>query len=87
MLELDEKNPMSLTPVVLQREFELPGHPRLKLRIYGLDKARELGEIMAQAVAILRDGVPTAPCDLEAGERAAVKSYLEAKHPEHATLY
>jgi mono/diheme cytochrome c family protein len=77
---------MSLSQTVLQREFEVQGIPSLKLRIYGVDKARGLEQIMAQAVVILRDDVAVARDTLTPAERAAVRAYLEANHPEHATL-
>jgi len=77
---------MSLIPAVPQREVAVPGNSTLKLRIYGVDKARDLGQVMAQAVCVLRDGTAVPRAELTEAERSAVKAYLETNHPEHATL-
>jgi hypothetical protein len=69
-----------------RREFAVPAHPDLTLRIYGVDKARDLSERMAQGFCVVRDQVAVARAELSPVERSAVQAYLDNHHPEHATL-
>lgn len=77
---------MSLAQPTQQREFALPAHPNLTLRIYGVDKARTLSESMAQGFCVVRDQVAVPRAELSPAERLAVQAYLGNNHPEHATL-
>ena len=68
------------------REIAIPGQPALVLHIHGVDKAADRWESMAQGFYIARAGVPTPRSELTVDEREAVRSYMEANHPEHALL-
>lgn len=69
-----------------QREFAVPAQPALTLRIYGVDKALNLSERMAQGFCVVRNQVAVARAELSPAERSAVQAYLDTNHPEHATL-
>lgn len=68
------------------REAAVPGHPDLVLRVYGVDRARDRSESMAQGFCVLRDGLAVARAELTPAERAAVQAFLVANYPEHSKL-
>lgn len=74
---------MKMKQSTLYREFAIPEHPGLMLHIYGVDKARNLEENMAQGYYITRAGIKVARAELDPTDRQAVENFLRDNHPEH----
>ena len=65
---------------------EVPGHPLLKVRVYGYAQAKTHEDQQEQSYVVLLNGEPTARAELAPTEKEAVMQLLRDEFPEHAKI-